>query len=54
MYYIAKLAQASGLTVILIGFIKNFPHLMSHQTLMIGVIVFLFGWIIDAYLLKHD
>jgi len=52
MYYIAKLAQAAGLTVLLVAFIKNFPDLMSYRILGVGVGLFLVGWIVNRYLLK--
>ena len=53
MYYLAKIAQAAGLTVLLMGFLKNFPNLMSHNMLMLGVLLFAFGWIIENFLLKR-
>ena len=52
MYYLAKLAQATGLTITAWGFIAAFPTLMNMRTLTIGVILFAFGWIIEIYLLK--
>jgi len=53
MYYLAKISQASGLTVISIGFIKAFPHLMDRKLLMIGLLLFGFGWMIQTFLLKN-
>lgn len=53
MYYIGKLAQAAGLTILLIAFIKNFPDLMSYRTLFVGLGFFGFGWVINKYLLKR-
>ena len=52
MYYIAKFAQAAGLTIILIEFVRNFPNLMNYRILGVGITVFLFGWIITRFLLK--
>ena len=52
MYYYGKFAQAAGLAVIGIGFLANFPSLMSMKIFAIGTILFLFGWIIEHYLLK--
>ena len=52
MYYIGKLAQAAGLTIILIGFIQRFPNLMDYKTLLLGVAIFLFGWIINKFFLQ--
>lgn len=53
MYYLAKLAQASGLTVILVGYALSFPDLMSRKVLLLGIILFAFGWIIDRFLLRN-
>ncbi len=52
MYYVAKAAQAAGLAVIAIGFVRKFPNLMSHQELMLGILIFGFGWIIESFLLR--
>jgi hypothetical protein len=53
MYFIAKLAQAAGLGIIAIDFIRKFPYLMNTQILGAGILVFAFGWVIQAYLLKQ-
>ena len=53
MYYIAKIAQAGGLTVILIGFLKNFPKLMNPKIFGIGALIFVFGWIVQHFMLKR-
>ncbi len=53
MYYIAKIAQAAGLTVILIGFLKSFPRLMNPKVFGIGALIFVFGWIIQQFMLKR-
>ena len=53
MYYLAKISQASGLTVISVGFIKSFPNLLDRKLLMIGILLFAFGWIIQTFLLKN-
>lgn len=53
MYYIAKIAQAAGLTIILIGFLKDFPRLMNPKVLLVGAIIFVFGWIIQQFMLKR-
>lgn len=52
MFYIAKILQAAGMGVILIDFARRFPNLMSHQVLMIGILIFLAGWIVEKFLLK--
>ena len=53
IYYLAKFIEATGLVVILFGFIRHFPHLMDHKTLGIGILIFLSGWLIEAFLLKR-
>jgi len=53
MYYIGKILQASGLTVILFGFIQAFPALMGHRQLMVGILIFSCGWLTDRFLLKR-
>ncbi len=52
MFYLAKFFQAAGLGVVLIGFLKNFPNLMSHRLLGLGMVLFLTGWIVQKFLLK--
>lgn len=52
MYLLAKCAQAAGLTIILIDFLRNFPNLMSRTILCVGIGVFFFGWSINKFLLK--
>ncbi|HLF17878.1 MAG TPA: hypothetical protein VI749_03175 [Candidatus Omnitrophota bacterium] len=52
MYYLGKILQAFGLTIILIGFIQEFPELMSHRSLLVGLLIFSCGWLVDRYLLK--
>ena len=52
MFYIAKIAQLIGLTVLGIDFVRHFPHLMNMKVLASGVLLFIFGWIIQRFLLK--
>ena len=52
MYYLAKIAQASGLTVIVIGFVSHFPRLINIKVFSTGLFLFIFGWIVENYLLK--
>ena len=52
MYYIAKIAQAAGLAVTGIGFLLNFPHLMSHKVFLVGILLFGFGWVIQRFCLR--
>jgi len=53
MYYLAKIAQAAGLTVIGIGFVAAFPKLMNTRILSVGVVLFISGWITERFLLKR-
>ncbi len=52
LYYCAKIAQAAGLGIIAINFAAAFPNLMSMRAFSLGAIVFVFGWIIEHYLLR--
>jgi len=53
MYYITKLIQAAGLTLILIGFVQKFPELMNPRLLLWGIGMFITGWLIQKLLLKR-
>ena len=53
MYYIAKIAQAAGLTVMLIGFLADFQKLMNPKIFGIGALIFAFGWIVQRFMLKR-
>ena len=52
MYYLGKIFQAAGLGIITFNFFRSFPQVMSRQVLMIGILLFAAGWIIQKYLLK--
>lgn len=52
-YYLAKILQAAGLTIVLVAFIARFPELMSHNTLMVGLLIFAMGWIMQKFLIKQ-
>jgi len=53
MFYIGKLFQAAGLTVIMIDFLLRFPRLMNPRVLLLGATFFTIGWIINKYLVKQ-
>lgn len=52
MFFVAKALQACGMGIILIDFVRKFPNLMSHKVLMIGLLIFIAGWIAEKFLLK--
>lgn len=52
LYYFAKFLQATGLGVILIGFLLRFPRLMDTKLLALGGLVFFFGWALQNFGLK--
>ena len=52
MYYLAKIAQAGGLTVIMIGFLKSLPNLIDKNIFIIGAILFGLGWVIETFFLQ--
>ncbi len=53
MYYLAKLIQATGLTIIAFDFLKNFPQLMSMKILGMGIMLFTSGWLIQKFQIRH-
>ena len=53
MYYLAKALQAAGLAVMLFGFVVNFPQLMSHTTLVFGLVLFGSGWAIQYFGIRN-
>jgi len=54
MYGISKIFQATGLTILLVTFLKNFPNVMSYRMLGLGIGIFMTGWIMNKFLLKND
>ncbi len=52
MYYLAKCFELSGLCIIGIGLINQFPKLMSPKWLLVGSLFFGAGWLIEKYVLK--
>lgn len=53
MFYLAKIIQSCGLLLVLIDFIRKFPNLMSPRILVLGILIFFTGWIIERFLLKR-
>lgn len=49
MGFIGKFAQAAGLAVILIGFLQRFPALMNPKLFLLGLGVFMLGWLINRF-----
>ncbi len=49
MYFMAKLTQATGMTVIMIDFVRKFPDLMSPKILGIGALLFGLGWAMQKW-----
>lgn len=52
MYWIAKIFQASALTVMAWGFIKNYPHLMPYNIILVSGVLFIAGWVVQTYMLR--
>ena len=52
MYWTAKVFQAAGLAVMILGFIKHLPNMMPHNVLLLSVVFFAVGWVIQAAMLK--
>ena len=53
MVFIVKLTQAAGLAIILIGFIQKFPKVMSPKIFLLGLGVFMAGWLLNHFLSEH-
>ena len=53
LYYLGKLFQAAGMTIIGIDFFRNFPALMSQKVLGLGIAIFAVGWVINRFLLRN-
>ena len=53
MYYVCKTLQAGGLTIIFIGFLRSFPEVMDRKVLTMAILIFVFGWAIERFLLKR-
>ncbi len=54
MYFVSKGLQLSGLVIIGIGFMSNFPQLMDYKLLGFGSVVFLMGWIVQKFGLSNQ
>ena len=52
MLFMAKLAQATGMILILINFFRKFPDLMSPKILGIGVLIFGIGWLMQKMVVQ--
>ena len=48
----SKGLELLGLIVIVIGFIVKFPGLMDSKLLIIGIVCFGAGWVIEKYTLQ--
>jgi len=53
MYYVARISQAIGLAIMMIGFITTFPELINSRYLVVGLLLFLIGWLIQRYMLQE-
>ena len=52
MYWLAKIFQAAGLTILGVGFLNAFPHLVSHNIFLVAIAFFTAGWLIQQFFLK--
>jgi len=49
MFYISKVLQLIGISIIGIGFISQFPNLLDYNLLGIGMLFFIMGWIVQKF-----
>ena len=52
MYWAAKIFQAAGLAVMILGFIRHLPNMMPHNVLLWSIVLFVIGWVIQVIVLK--
>lgn len=52
MYYLVKIIQATGLTIILIDFVRKFPQLMNPRIFLLGIFLFTLGWGVNHLLIR--
>ena len=52
MYWAAKIFQAAGLGIMVLGFIRHFPNMMPGRVLLLSIAFFAVGWAIQAMMLK--
>jgi len=48
-FTIAKILEALGLGVVVVGFLLKFPQLMDFKLFLSGIIVFILGWLLERY-----
>ena len=53
MYTVGKIIQAIALTIVFIGFIRYFPRLMNPRIFMFGVMLFIFGWMLNQFVMRR-
>jgi hypothetical protein len=49
LYMVAKMFQASGLAIMAVGFVRNYPHILPHKIFAIAALLFGMGWLIQNY-----
>ncbi|MDO8674806.1 MAG: hypothetical protein Q7K71_01655 [Candidatus Omnitrophota bacterium] len=52
MYWAAKIFQAAGLAIMILGFIGHFPKTMPLNILLLSIVFFAIGWVIQVIVLK--
>ena len=52
MYWVAKIFQAAGLALMILGFIRHFPNMMPPNVLLTSIVFFAVGWVIQVMVLK--
>jgi hypothetical protein len=52
MYWVAKIFQAAGLALMILGFIRHFPKMMPYNVLLTSIAFFAVGWVIQVIMLK--
>ena len=54
MFYVAKFLQFLGLLICAGNFLIAFPHKMNYQSFFLSIFLFVFGWIIERFMLRQE
>ena len=50
--WIKKFPKLKPRSCVYVSFLKNFPKLMDYKILISGIVVFIFGWMVQRFMLK--
>ena len=53
IFYIAKILEFTGMTIIGVSLYISFPSRMSYESFIIGIAFFMMGYMIEKFVLKQ-